>query len=158
MNVIQELNQVESQIAMLEDRHGDTPPLHIQATLQDLNNKADSLMAANIEARKAMREAAEARAEAERVKQLELSFENRMSSYHGGFTAWWEWATSLYLISDKDDGMYVTSKAKDWKSNPTWGPYKSKIDCILKVEVLIGYKIADRKAGHGNVDKDLAQA
>jgi hypothetical protein len=64
---------------------------------------------------------------------------------------WIEWANSLYCITSE---FKVISYAAKWKEEKSWS-CDSEIGCLERIEILIGYKIADRKRGIGNTDNDL---
>lgn len=68
------------------------------------------------------------------------------------YNDWIEWANSLYEITPE---FKVISHAAKWKNEMSW-QCDSDIGCLERIETLIGYKIADRKRGIGDEDKDLA--
>ena len=82
-------------------------------------------------------------------------FEARILRKCGDVEAWYEWALTLYVIDVSDDTNQHTvhSKCKDWDKSWT---FDNRLDCLQKIEKLIGYKITDRKRGVGNMHDDLA--
>lgn len=75
----------------------------------------------------------------------------RVTESNVDYAEWWEWAQSLYSV---DSYFRVVSKARDWKEVVSW-ECDSEIGAKERIEKLIGYKILDRKRGHGNMGKDL---
>ena len=51
--------------------------------------------------------------------------------------------------------MVVTSHARAWDDEVTWS-FGDRISALEKIEILIGYKIADRARGRGDAEADLA--
>jgi hypothetical protein len=70
------------------------------------------------------------------------------------YNNWIEWANSLYEITPE---FKVISHAVERKKEMSW-ECDSDIGCLERIETLIGYKIADRKRGIGDENKDLAIA
>lgn len=81
-------------------------------------------------------------------------FEQRIEEKSGNLYEWLNWAKSLYPIEKTENGFTVKSNARKWKKDTSW-VFDHEIDCLEKIEKLIGYKINDRKRGRGNVEEDL---
>lgn len=69
------------------------------------------------------------------------------------FAEWLQWAYAQYKIVQEDFGVQVV--ISHCTVEPGRWEYESVEECKLKIEQLIGYKIRDRKLGHGNMAKDL---
>lgn len=67
------------------------------------------------------------------------------------YDEWLEWAMSLYSITSD---FKVISKARDWKEEKSWD-CDSNVGARERIEILVGYKIKDRKRGHGDMLKDI---
>lgn len=92
------------------------------------------------------------------AKQAEITdrykkLERRVTLAGVNMAEWREWAETLYTITPTFE---LVSTAKQWKTQKSW-QYETEIDCLEKIEQLIGYKIYDRKRGHGDVNEDLAK-
>jgi hypothetical protein len=91
---------------------------------------------------------------AQDIADREARLEQRIIERVGDFEVWMDWAKSLYAIT-YDAGLYeVKSKARDWKDDRVW-KFEHNIDCLEKIEQLIGYKIYDRKRGRGDMGEDV---
>ena len=71
---------------------------------------------------------------------------------------WFQLVRLFYFIDKSDEGYTVRSAARDWETQPVWGPYGHKFEALQKVDELIKYKINDRKQGRGDKDKDIERA
>lgn len=88
------------------------------------------------------------------------ALEERIRAQGVSMGDWLDWAHSLYSIKNNSTiqapGWTVQSKARVWKNTKIWH-LNSEIDCLEKVEQLIGYKIYDRERDRGDLIKDLAE-
>ena len=69
------------------------------------------------------------------------------------FAEWLQWAYAQYKIQNEAFGVhkvvsFCTVEPGEWE-------FESVEECKLKIEKLVGYKIRDRKIGHGNMARDL---
>ena len=71
---------------------------------------------------------------------------------------WFELVRKFYFIDQSDEGYTVRSAARDWETQPVWGPFGHKFEALMKVDELIKYKNNDRKYGRGDKEKDIERA
>lgn len=138
------LKEIEERIARIEDVNPDDP------RLEELNELANELAEKEVR----VEEAFKANMAQREIEQRELALKERITSKVGNYLKWMEWAESLYPITEEAGVFTITSNAAKWKENVAWS-FGTKIECLEKIEVLIGYKIVDRNRGYGDMDKDL---
>ena len=154
MSLKTNLLKLEREIDKIYDRYlVSEVPIHAQLEIEKLEAEANEI-AEQLSVADAAYEQAQQKRE---IEQRELRLKERITTKHGDFTKWWEWAISLYIVEQTSTGLwFVTSKARDWNDEMSWGGYVDRISALEKVEELINYKINDRNRGHGNIEKDLA--
>lgn len=67
---------------------------------------------------------------------------------------WWETVKKMYKIEEQGNKWVVVSNARDWKKTRDW-EHATKYEALEHLQKLVMYKDHDRKAGHGDRDKDL---
>lgn len=76
----------------------------------------------------------------EELAERQAKFEARIIEKMGDMDAWLDWANSMYSIEEENNMLVVRSRAKDW--DKSWS-FDHRIECLEKIEQLIGYKIYD---------------
>lgn len=91
--------------------------------------------------------------EKKRVADRYDKLKTRIAKHGETYEVWLQWANTLYTITPE---FKVISNAVEWKEERSWD-CGTEIDCLEKIEQLIGYKEFDRKRGRGDINKDLTK-
>ena len=91
--------------------------------------------------------------------QMDFEMKAKMKNLDAKYAGedWWETVKTFYKIEERNNEWAIISDAKDWKEQKEW-VYPTKYEAEEQLFKLIGYKIHDRKAGHGSEDKDFERA
>ena len=142
-----QLQKIEIELDNLYESDDDKHAPRIRELEEEANRLAEEISQ--------VEDAHKRRMEEEDQRRREEDLKRRITSKCGDYLQWLSWAESLYPITQENNEYTFTSNARNWKDGHTYGPYRSKIEALERIEELINYKIYDRNRGRGDINEDL---